>query len=151
MNTRSSGKSTSSLGSRKSKPCENASNAVQRVSAAASNPFTLGDAGEVAVPPPDDPASKARQLLNSSYLGTRTDREQLESPSYALGHVVHLVRSQEPVRVHSPRLQMATRGNDGPEQVPSARRSWPSDSAILSSVRLPPAFRKQYPPHRPPP
>ncbi len=65
MNTRSSGMSTSSLGSRKSRPCENASNAVQRVSAAASNPFTLGvpDVGVVVVAPPDDPASKAAHQL----------------------------------------------------------------------------------------
>ena len=55
-----SGRSTSSLGSRKSKPCEYVSKAVQSVSAAASNPLTLGmgvvpDVGVVvAAAPPDD-------------------------------------------------------------------------------------------------
>jgi hypothetical protein len=60
-------------GSRKSKPCEKASNAMERVSAAASNPFILGapDVGVVAPPPPDDPVS--RQLLFRDKVGSLTE------------------------------------------------------------------------------
>ena len=83
MNTSSSGRSTSLLGSRKSMPCEYASNAVRSVSAAPSNPLTLG-VGVVAgvsviavAPPPEDPAQPSSAPVQETRIYSRCDSPRI--------------------------------------------------------------------------